>query len=151
MFGCMALFGVKASCTLPSQAPTRSGVGEMSAMSSRPRQAALRLPKLRVQRRYTRRMSTQAIVVAVAVGTGLLCGCASARPPLEIGVTDEGFLVGGQALKTRGELVEAIRASGATECRVKPSPTSAYRQVETAVLAVQDSGCRSGIVGNVQP
>jgi len=96
-------------------------------------------------------MSTNAVVAAVAVAAGLLWGCASARPPLDIRVTNEGFLVAGQSIKTRGELVDAIRTSGATECRVTPSETSGYKQVETAVLAVQDSGCRSGIVGNVLP
>ena len=96
-------------------------------------------------------MSKNAIVVAITVATGLLCGCVAPRQPLDIDVTDEGFLVAGRSLKTRGELVETIRASGATECRVTPSARSGYKQVETALLAVQDSGCRSGIVGNVQP
>ena len=96
-------------------------------------------------------MSTKAIVVAAAVATGLLCGCATAQRPLEIGVTDESFLVEGQALKTRDELTDAIRASGATECQVRPGPATAYKRVEIAVLAVRDSGCRSGIVGSVAP
>jgi hypothetical protein len=127
----------------------------LANFSSRPGAAArdggFPTSETRAQRRYTQWMSTNAIVVAVIVATGLLGGCACARQPLDIGVTDEGFLVAGQALKTRGELVEAIRAAGATECRVTPSATSGYKQVETAVLAVQDSGCRSGIVGNVEP
>ena len=96
-------------------------------------------------------MSTKSIAVAVAIASGPLCGCAAARHPLEIGVTDKSFLVEGQALETRDELVAAIRASGATECRVRPSPTTSYKRVEMAVLAVRDSGCSSGIVGSVKP
>ncbi len=95
-------------------------------------------------------MNTKAIVVAVVVSTGLLYGCAVAPHPLEIGVTDEGFLADGQTLKTQAELTNAIRVSGATECRVSLSATTPYKQVEIAVLAVRDSGCRSGIVGSVE-
>jgi hypothetical protein len=73
-------------------------------------------------------MSTNAIVVAVA--TGLLCGCAVPRHPLEIGVIDDGFLVEGRALQTEDELAEAIRASGAKECRVTPGATTDFNQVE---------------------
>ncbi len=96
-------------------------------------------------------MSTKAIVVAVAVATGLVCGCAAARHTLEIGVSEDSFFVEGQAPKTRDTLAEAIRSSGATECRVKPSATTDYKRVELAVLAMRDSGCRSGIVGNTSP
>jgi hypothetical protein len=90
------------------------------------------------------------IVVAVAVANGLLCGCAATRRPLQIGVSDDTFVVEGQALKTRDALAEAIRSSGATECRVKPGAID-YKRVELAVLAMRDSGCRSGIVGNASP
>ena len=96
-------------------------------------------------------MSTKAIVVAVAVATGLLCGCAATRHPLEIGVSEDSFVVEGQTLKTRVALAEAIRSSGATECRVKPGAATDYKRVELAVLAMRDSGCRSGIVGNASP
>ena len=96
-------------------------------------------------------MSTKAVAVSVAVATGLLCGCAGTRHPLEIGVSEDSFVVEGQALKTRDALAEAIRSSGATECRVKPSATTTYKRVELAVLAMRDSGCRSGIVGNESP
>ena len=91
------------------------------------------------------------IVAGVAMATGLLCGCAATQHPLEIGVKDDSFVVEGQALKTRDALAEAIRSAGATECRVKPGATTDYKQVELAVLAVRDSGCRSGIVGNASP
>ena len=103
------------------------------------------------QRRYTRRMSTRAIVVAAAVAVGIPCSCAGDRLPLEIGVTDESFLVEGRAMESRDELVTAIRASGATTCRVRPGQTTSYKRVEMAVLAVRDSGCSSGIVGSVAP
>ena len=93
----------------------------------------------------------KAIVVAVAVATGLLCCCAATQHPLEIGVRDGSFVVEGRALKTRDALAEAIRSSGATECRVKPGAATDYKQVEQAVLAMRDSGCRSGIVGNASP
>ena len=96
-------------------------------------------------------MSTKAIVVAVAVANSLVCRCAATRRPLEIGVSEESFFVEGQALKTRDTLAEAIRSSGATECRVKSSATTDYKQVELAVLAMRDSVCRSGIVGNASP
>ena len=96
-------------------------------------------------------MSMKAIVVAVAVATGFLCGCAATRHPLEIGVSDDGFVVEGQALKTRDALAEAIRSSGATECYIEPGATTDYKRVELAVLAMRDSGCRSGIVGNASP
>ena len=71
--------------------------------------------------------------------------------PLEISVSDGSFVVEGQALKTREALADAIRSSGATDCRVKPGATTDYKQVELAVLAMRDSGCRSGIVGNTNP
>lgn len=96
-------------------------------------------------------MSTKVNVVAVSVAIGLLCGCAAVRPPVEIGVTDESFVVEGHALKTRDELAEAIRASGATECRVRPGPMAPYARVQIAFLAVRDAGCSSGIVGSVGP
>ena len=96
-------------------------------------------------------MSKKAIVVTVAVATGLLCGCAATRHPVEIAVSDDSFVVEGKALKTRDALAEAIRSSDATECSVKPSATTDYKQVELAFLAMQDSGCRSGIVGNASP
>lgn len=96
-------------------------------------------------------MSMKVGLVTVALITVVLCGCATARNPLEIGVSDDCFLVGGQALKTRDALAEAIRSSGATECRVKPGATTDYKQVELALLAIRDSGCRSGIVGNASP
>ncbi len=88
---------------------------------------------------------------ALVLAAGALYGCAVEQRPLEIAVTEAGFSVGGQQLKTRAELAGAIRKSGATECRVVPSVTAPYRQVETAVLALQDSGCSSGIIGNEQP
>jgi hypothetical protein len=96
-------------------------------------------------------MSTKAVQVAVAVATGLLCGCAATPHPLEIGVREDSFVVEGQTLKTRDALAEAIRSSGVTECRVKPGATSDYKRVELAVLAMRDSGCRSGIVGIASP
>ena len=89
-----------------------------------------------------------ALVVSFA---GVLCGCAAGPRPLQIGVTDNGFSVGDRAITTRAELSAAIRASAATDCRVTPSATASYQQVETAFLAMQDAGCRSGIIGNMQP
>ena len=90
------------------------------------------------------------LVVSVALSAGLVCGCATQAVPLQIAVTDDGFSVGNQAFKTTAELTVAIRTSGATDCRVVPSATTAYMQVEAAVLAVRDAGCRSGIIGNIQ-
>lgn len=96
-------------------------------------------------------MRKRAVVVTAAVATGLLCSCAAARNPVEIGVTDESFLVQGRTLETRDELVTAIRSSGATACRVRPGPMTSYKRVEMAVLVVRDSGCSSGIVGSAEP
>lgn len=95
-------------------------------------------------------MRTKAIAVAAAVATGLLCGSAVTRHPLEIGVSEDSFVVEGQALKTRDALAEAIRSSGATECRVKLGATTDYKRVEGGSRQ-RDSGCRSGIVGNASP
>jgi len=96
-------------------------------------------------------MTTKAVVVAVAVATGVLCGCAAKQHPLEIGVSEDSFVVEGQVLKTRSALAEAIRSSGATECLAKPGATTDYKRVELAVLAMRDSGCSSGIVGSASP
>ena len=82
----------------------------------------------------------------VALSAVLLGGCA----PLQIGVTDDSFAIDGQVFKTRAELADAIRASGAAECRVTPGAATHYKQVETAVLATRDAGCRSGIIGNIE-
>jgi biopolymer transport protein ExbD len=92
-------------------------------------------------------MTFSAVVVSLAC---FLCGCAAEPRPLQIGVTDKGFSVSDRTLTTRAELSTAIRASGATDCRVTPSATAAYKQVETAFLAMQDAGCSSVIIGNMQ-
>ena len=96
-------------------------------------------------------MRTSTFAAVVLACAGLLSGCAAQPRPLQIGVADDGFLVGDRVVRTRGELAEAIRASGATDCRVTPSATTAYKQVETALLALQDAGCRSGTIGNMRP
>jgi hypothetical protein len=69
-------------------------------------------------------MSTKAVVVEVAVATGLFCGCAATGQALEIGVSEDRFALDGPALKTRNAQAEAIRSSGATECRVKRRSTT---------------------------
>ena len=96
-------------------------------------------------------MRIHATVSAAVLASVLLLGCAAAPRPLEIGVTDDGFVVSGKTFKTRAELTAAIRALGATECRVEPTPATAYRQVASAVLAMQETGCHSGIIGSAGP
>jgi len=95
-------------------------------------------------------MRTPSLVIAVVLSAGLVCGCAMQSDPLLVAVSNEGFSVGDHAFKTGAELTAAIRTSGATDCRVVPSATAAYKQVEAAVQAVRDAGCRSGIIGNIQ-
>ena len=96
-------------------------------------------------------MSSTDLATVLVLASVFLSGCVAKPYPLQIGVTDDGFSVGDRALKSRSELADAIRVSGATECRVTPAASTTYKQVETAMLAVHDAGCRSGIVGNMQP
>ncbi len=103
------------------------------------------------RRKYTVPMNLKLLAFATLASIGVVQGCAVTRPALEIDVTDNGFTVGGQVLKTQAELTTAIRTSGATECRVIPSPATAYAQVAMAMGSLRDSGCRSGIIGNVGP
>ena len=96
-------------------------------------------------------MSAKFFAAVVVSSIGLQCGCADRPRPFLINVTNDGFSVGGHVFKTRSELTDAIRLYGATDCRVMPGATTAYKQVEAAMLAVRDAGCSSGIIGSIQP
>ena len=70
------------SCYAAAQRPRATGLGEVPerevpATTGRSPRAAFPPMKSARQRRYTRPMSTKPIVVAVAVATCLLCGCAA--------------------------------------------------------------------------
>ena len=83
----------------------------------------------------------------LALATVQLMGCTSAARPLEISVTDDSFVVGGHTLKTPKGLPDTIRVSGASECRVIPDRTAAYKQVESAMLALRETGSHRRMSG----
>jgi hypothetical protein len=97
------------------------------------------------------KMSKCTHIVSIGSLVIILAGCASMEHPLTIGVSSQGFAVGDQVLTSRATLRAAIEAQGATSCRVVPAKDADYKQVEQAVLALQDAHCSSGMVGSMSP
>ena len=95
-------------------------------------------------------MNTTTLTAVVVWSAVLLCGCAVGARPLQIGVTDNGFSVGERAFKTPAGLTEAIRESGATECRLTPRATVGYGQVEAAMRAVKVEALRPCSAAEIQ-
>ena len=81
----------------------------------------------------------------------LLTACATELAPLDVQVTAEDFIIGGQAYPTTDALVQGLRARNAVSCRLQLATGVEYRRVKEAVEALRDAGCSTGIVGGMAP